>query len=241
MNDPGTSDDAAGTIERMACMELWEGNRKVENSFAMAGISMDLRGRVFHQQVAGGDIYLDSSCASGRITRTLLADVSGHGTLVAEVAAELRELLRRQVNVISQNQLVVELNRGFNRIAGEGGFATALACTYCAPTRSFVVSSAGHPPPLLLRKKLNHWNPLRDGSNDEPRLANTPIGVAGAAAYSSPKTVMEVENVFCVVATLGLKLATVLGAPWEFQACKEYLINDKPTTLKMYSVTLRVR
>jgi len=41
--------------------------------------------------VAGGDVYYFSSCASGRITRILLADVSGHGELIARTAAGLRQ------------------------------------------------------------------------------------------------------------------------------------------------------
>ena len=42
--------------------------------------------------------YYASSCAAGRITRLLLADVSGHGKSVAAIAADLRLLMRRFIN-----------------------------------------------------------------------------------------------------------------------------------------------
>ena len=178
-------------------MEVWGGNREVDKTFSMAGLSLGLRSRVFRREAAGGDIYLVSSCASGRITRTLLADVSGHGMLVSRVAAELRELLRQYVNVVSQNQLVAEVNRGFSRLADDGGFATAVVCTYFAPTRSLAVSNAGHPPPMLYRKKDAIWHPLAD-EFEGPGLANTPLGVASEATYSSPATKLEVgDMVLC--------------------------------------------
>ena len=58
----------------------------------------------------GGDIYYASSCATGRITRLLLADVSGHGQKVAATAADLRTLMRRFVNRLDQTEFVRLLN-----------------------------------------------------------------------------------------------------------------------------------
>ena len=173
--------------QRMACMEVWGGNSEADKEFSLAGVDVALRSRVFGQQGFGGDIYLVSSCASGRITRVLLADVSGHGALVARVAADLRDLLRRYVNVVSQNQLVSEVNRGFSLLAEEGGFATAVVCTYFAPTKSLAVSNAGHPPPLLKAAGSRDWRPLTGHDEDERNLTNTPLGIDSNAAYTSPK------------------------------------------------------
>ena len=184
--------------QRMACMEVWGGNGEADKAFSLAGLEVALRSRVFRQQKSGGDIYLVTSCASGRITRVLLADVSGHGALVARVAADLRDLLRRYVNVVSQNQLVSEVNRGFSLLADEGGFATAVVCTYFAPTRSLAVSNAGHPPPLLNAAQASEWRPLAGRAEDEPELTNTPLGIDNDAAYTSPKLRLGVgDTIFC--------------------------------------------
>mgnify|MGYP003483393270 CR=1 FL=1 len=41
-------------------------------------------------QARGGDVVYASSCATGRITRLMVADVAGHGHTVAATAADLR-------------------------------------------------------------------------------------------------------------------------------------------------------
>lgn len=71
---------------RMQCMEVWGGNQAVERSFQTPGLKIWVYSRPYGQAVGGGDVYYISSCASGRITRMLLADVSGHGELVAKIA-----------------------------------------------------------------------------------------------------------------------------------------------------------
>ncbi len=198
MADKLTTDPRRTPVERMTCMEVWGGNREADQRFQTAGLDVALRSRVYEQQSEGGDIYLISSCASGRITRALLADVSGHGSLVASVAEQLRELIRSNVNVVSQQRLVGEVNRGFSELAKDGGFATAVVCTFFAPTRSLTIANAGHPPPFLYRVNSGTWSPLTDNAINEPSLANTPLGVAKEATYSSPKMNLEVgDMVFC--------------------------------------------
>ena len=74
-----------------------------------------------HGQAArGGDVYYASSCAAGRISRLLLADVSGHGTSVAAIAADLRTLMRRFVNRWDQAEFVRLLNQQFSALSETG-------------------------------------------------------------------------------------------------------------------------
>lgn len=112
----------------------------------MPGLDLWVHGEPFRSSDGGGDVYYLSSCASGRITRMLLADVSGHGASVAPVAVALRDLMRRNINFIKQTQLVASLNSQFESISATGCFATALVSTFFSPTKTLSVCNAGHPP-----------------------------------------------------------------------------------------------
>ncbi len=118
---------------------------------------MWLYARPHENQASGGDVYYLSSCASGRITRMLLADVSGHGAAVADCASQLRDLMRRHVNSISQARFVEGMNQEFTRISDDGKFATAVVGTYFAGNGRFQLCQAGHPPPLHYRQQTGEW------------------------------------------------------------------------------------
>src|SRR6202044_267183 len=114
----------------------------------------------FGQAQRGGDVYYVSSCASGRISRLLLADVSGHGKSVASTAADLRTLMRRFVNRLDQTEFVRLLNRQFSELSSAGSFATAIVTTFFAPSRRLIVCNAGHPRPLIYRAAERKWDLL---------------------------------------------------------------------------------
>ena len=79
----------------MQCMEVWGGSQIASSGVELAGLDVWIYSKPFDQAQRGGDVYYVSSCASGRISRLLLADVSGHGKSVASTAADLRAYLRR--------------------------------------------------------------------------------------------------------------------------------------------------
>ncbi len=99
----------------MTCMEVWGGNQPVDNGVVMAGIDAWVYSRPYAGPAgtasAGGDVYFVSSCATGRITRLLVADVSGHGTAVGDIAISLRTLMRKYVNFLDPLRFVGEMNR----------------------------------------------------------------------------------------------------------------------------------
>src|SRR2546421_568934 len=86
----------------MTCMEVWGGNALTDNSVSMSGLDAWVYSKPYQDAAAGGDVYYVSSCATGRITRLLVADVSGHGSAVTATAAALRNLMRRYVNHLDQ-------------------------------------------------------------------------------------------------------------------------------------------
>lgn len=186
----------APSSQRMQCMEVWGGNREVDRHFEMPGLEVWVYSRPYLQADRGGDVYYISSCASGRITRTLLADVSGHGAEVAQTARELRDLMRRNVNYIRQSRLVTAMNREFGDLVENGGFATALVSTFFAPTRTLSLSNAGHPEPLALRAGSATWASLAPQQSQaapsrEGAASNTPFGVTEHAEYSETKARLE--------------------------------------------------
>lgn len=191
----GTSTDSAS---RMQCMEVWGGNRETERSFELPGVKVWVNSSPDGQAVAGGDVYYLSSCASGRITRALLADVSGHGEAAAEVAIGLRDLMRRFVNVIQQDKLVIEMNQRFSEYAADSHFATAIVATYFAPTRALTLSNAGHPPPMVYHSNRKEWSEIERPERNESTIADTPLGVFDDAEYNSQRIRLESgDRVFC--------------------------------------------
>jgi serine phosphatase RsbU (regulator of sigma subunit) len=172
---------------RMECMELWGGSRETHTAVAMTGLRGQILSRAYGEGQSGGDVYYFSSCASGRISRVLLADVTGHGEAVAKTGSALRDVMRRNVNVVRQSKLMTALNREFGQITRAGGFATAVVVTHFTPTGTLTVSVAGHPPPLLFRASVGQWSLVEDavtaGSASHPK--DLPLGISEEVGYSN--------------------------------------------------------
>lgn len=170
----------------LQCMEVRGGNESIDQVLEVPGFSLCVHSRPLGG-VVGGDVHFVSSCASGRVTRLLIADVSGHGEAASAVAIILRGLLRRYVNWIDQRRFVAEVNREFARLSRAGLFATSAAGTFFAPTGTTWISLAGHPAPLLFRSATGTWTQIhgpagtmRDTSG---AFHNIPLGVDEPTRY----------------------------------------------------------
>ena len=117
----------------MQCTEVWGGNELVERGVIMTGLDAWVYSRPFEGDEEGGDIHYLSSCSTGRITRALIADVSGHGAVVSGTAKRLRTLMRRYINYVNQSRLVEGMNKEFAGLAQAGHFATAVVMTFWGP------------------------------------------------------------------------------------------------------------
>jgi len=173
-------------------MEVWGGNRSTWSHFVVPGLDLWVYSQPFGEGDCGGDVYYLSSCASGRVTRMFLGDVSGHGAEAAPSAAKLRDIMRKNVNYIDQARVVESLNEQFDDASSEGRFATAIVSTYFSPSRELSVCAAGHPPPLVFRAAANHWEPL-EGNNAD--LRNMPIGVMGGQKFSATKLKLNTGDI----------------------------------------------
>src|ERR1700690_2032389 len=168
----------------MQCMEVWGGGQLTSAGVEMGGLDVWVYSKPFGQAQRGGDVYYASSCATGRITRLLLADVSGHGNAVASTAANLRTLMRRFVNRLDQAEFVRLLNQQFVALSREGAFATAIVTTFFAPSRRLMICNAGHPRPLLYRAADGSWSLLAAKKSAIARAPqNLPLGMIDITEY----------------------------------------------------------
>ena len=177
-------------------MEIWGGNCAIDQNFRAPGIDISVYSCPYGESASGGgDIYYLTSCASGRISRFLLADVSGHGESVSDVAVQFRDLLRENVNTIKQERFVMEMNRKFGAKVGNDNFATALVATYFEPNRSLAISVAGHPYPIYFRHENQKWVHLDPAANDVG-LQNLPLGIIDSSHYPGRTIETEKDDMF---------------------------------------------
>lgn len=180
--------------ESLRCMEVWGGNRGIEQSFELPGLDVWLYSRPIGNAENGGDVYYLSSCASGRISRLLLADVCGHGPEVSKLAIKLRELMRRNINTISQAGFVGSMNQEFVGFNQESRFATALVGTFFSSTRTLQLCTAGHPQPLLYRAKTSHWE-IVDLNAAPASTGNIPLGILNEVDYGQSELSLEAGDI----------------------------------------------
>jgi sigma-B regulation protein RsbU (phosphoserine phosphatase) len=170
--------------ELMQCMEVWGGNQPVDSAVSMAGLDAWVFSKPYGDADGGGDVYYVSSCATGRITRLLVADVAGHGASVGELAVVLRGLMRRHVNQLNQTRFVRLMNQQFSALSESGIFATAVVTTFFATNNHLSLCNAGHPPPLLYTAATGRWNFLQRARDDSSTPSDLPLGIGDVFDYT---------------------------------------------------------
>lgn len=218
----------------MQCMEIWGGNQVTDRAVTMAGLEAWVYSRPHADASAGGDVHYVSSCATGRITRLMVADVTGHGLAVQETAIGLRTLMRKYVNFIDQTRFVQSMNSQFSALSQNGTFATAVVTTFFAPTNRLSLCNAGHPPPLLYWGAKKKWSYLEQVESADPESAsNLPLGVIDIADYEQFEVDLKVGDlVLCYTDSLCESYAadgTMLGQAGLLAAIAEVPVNDPGT------------
>ena len=191
MNMARNPTDSSLSHERMQCMEVWGGNQQADRHLEMPGLEAWIYSQPYEQAKGGGDVYYVSSCSSGRITRILLADVSGHGVDASKLAIGLRELMRRNINIIQQNRFVAEMNKQFADLAANHQFATAVVCSFFSPNKRLTLCNAGHPEPLCLQQHDGQWTRISQPSETR-ELSDFPLGVLDDASYT--QTILKLSG-----------------------------------------------
>lgn len=181
----------------MQCMEVWGGNQLIDRGVIMPGLDAWIFSRPCENDEAGGDVHYVSSCAAGWFTRMLVADVSGHGLAVSQVASDLRALMRRHVNDHDQARFVRSLNAEFTASSQANIFATAVAVTFDAVNNQILVCNAGHPPPLRYSAKAGNWSLLTAETAADDSAGNVPLGIVDVP-YGQFKVRLGVGDVVVV-------------------------------------------
>ena len=179
----------------LQCLEIFGGNRAARHAIASPGLDAWIDSRPC-AGASGGDLHYVSLCGSGRVTRFILADVSGHGPDMDELAQWLLKLARRHINLLDQTSFARALNKDFYARVGDGRFATVLLATYFAPTHHLIVCNAGHPRPLWYSRRAGGWKFLDQAAaeagpsiRDErvrymfSPVANLPLGIIEPTDY----------------------------------------------------------
>ena len=208
-------------------MEVWGGNDAGTRGVVVPGLDIWVLSRPLGtagasdddaelSRASGGDVHYLSSCATGRVTRALLADVSGHGESVGSEAASLRLLMRRYVNYSDMRRFVGELNREFLRLSRLGMFATAIALTYWSPTRSLVMCNAGHPRALRYRARTRSWTPVRGTRSDAAgdAAADLPLGILDAVEYTQAEVTLAPGDMVLLYTDGLIESRPEGGKPW---------------------------
>ncbi len=192
MSDIAPSTSSTTSI---ACLEVWGGNEPIDTRLSVPGLDVFVYALPFENSLAGGDVHFVSSCGSGRIARLMIADVAGHGELVAGTARMLRDLMRRYMNHIDQRTLVMRMNERFTELSESGRFATAIVMTYYSPEGVLSLCNAGHPPPLLYRARTKTWEFVDSVGAMPEGVSNIPLGILSDVGYEQFEIDLEVDDV----------------------------------------------
>lgn len=181
---------------RKNCMEVAGGRLTYEADYEMPGLDMQISSRQPDQcLIGGGEVHYVSSCASGRITRIMLADICGTESTLKKMSCEMRGGLLRHINSIWQHRFVSEISTQFQEFATVGGFATLSVATFFAPRRSLVICNMGNPPPLLYRAQERSWQALYGETASLESPEETPDGMVAPDEYRYSDTRLEVGDI----------------------------------------------
>ena len=181
--------------KRKKCLEVTGGRMTYQANHEMPGLAMQIYSRQCrHCKQSGGEVHYVSSCASGRITRIMLADICGSEETFRSLSCEMRNGLIRNINSIRQDRVVSDVSKKFREFAGQGGFGTASVATYFAPTRSFEMCNIGNPSPLVYRARERAWQVIHGDAQESADGNETIDGVYGEDEYRHFKTEFEVDD-----------------------------------------------
>lgn len=181
---------------RKPCLEVSGGRLTYDAAYSMPGLAMQIYSRqANHCLEGGGEVHYVSSCASGRITRMMIADICGSEDTFRQLSCTLREGLIRHINSIWQSRVVDDLSIQFREFAKQGGCGTASVATYFAPTRSFVMCNIGNPPPIVFRARERKWEVIHGETVDTLETAEEVEGLYSQSEYRHINTKLEVDDV----------------------------------------------
>ena len=137
----------------LGCVGVWSGNREAVFKGKLPGLATWVYSALFESST-GGDVHYVSVCDEGRLSRIALADVSGHGAGVGNVAQLLLGLMHRYINTWDQSDMMRDLGGAFGQAQHDSQYATAIVLGFHHELGQIAYTNAGHPaPPLVPRRR----------------------------------------------------------------------------------------
>jgi sigma-B regulation protein RsbU (phosphoserine phosphatase) len=172
------------TPKRLACAETWAGNAETASLIDLPGLSAWVCSVPVGSDHGGGDVHYLSLCPSCIVSRIALADVSGHGVIVAALGERLRELMQVYLRDLEQIALMRDLNQALLEDFDLGHYATMVALGWHGRRGLMVITNAGHPPPLWYRASRDEWSWLETRrASERGRVAGVPLGLLADVTY----------------------------------------------------------
>jgi serine phosphatase RsbU (regulator of sigma subunit) len=173
----------------LACSEVLGGIEATELSVKLPGARGEIWSRPYAGSRAGGDIHYMASCSAHRISKVVLADVSGHGAAVTDAASIIHRALIDNLNEYDNGRLLGSINRAFLSHAHETfRFTTMVATIFDSSDRSLVYAYAGHPPLLHGLSATRRFEPIDYDHG-------VPIGVVDDTLYEQHRLELEKGDV----------------------------------------------
>ena len=193
----------AQTAHKLACMEVWGGNRKVAHPVELPDLAGWVYSAPLEPATGGGDLHYLSVCDQDVLSRVALADVVGHGQAVSSLAEELRTLMHKNINTWDQSDFMRELNQAFQQGLTDIKFATVVVLGYYRSKSKLVFTNAGHLPPLWYHAAERKWDWLEDNTpRAETEVSGLPLGLIPGTDYHQT-AVLLAPNDFVVLYTDG--------------------------------------
>lgn len=175
-------------MHQLQCGEIWGGFRDEDVDLCSGGITASLYSQSAHGG-AGGDIYYLSICGRDLLTRLALADVTGHGTSVADVSEWMYGALEERLNNTDGNEVLAALNSLAVKEGARAIATAAIAAFYKVDTCAYF-AYAGHAPALVYHTAEKRWQPVEL----DPETAtnpNAPLGALAGAEYDQARIRLE--------------------------------------------------
>jgi len=186
-----------GRARAIQCTEVWGGIGACNVSVQLAGARGECWSRPHAGSEEGGDIHFLSVCGMSRLTKVVLADVSGHGRETATVSAVIHDALAETIGAHDNTSMLEDVNEAFlERRSGKFRFTTMVSLIFDSEDRSLVYAYAGHPSVLRGRRETGAFETLRPGGAGPD--TGLPLGVLPGSEYHQHSTALDRGDVLVV-------------------------------------------
>jgi sigma-B regulation protein RsbU (phosphoserine phosphatase) len=144
---------------RIHCSEIWGGMRNTDSDVCTRGITASIYSSACDAE-QGGDIYYLALCSNDVLTRTVIADVRGHGSAVTQIGQWVYKALEESMDTLDGTIILKQLNQLIHA-HGFRALTTAVVAGFYVHDSSLSICYGGHPPALFRQEaRASNWKRL---------------------------------------------------------------------------------